>query len=274
MPETPNKHTPETDETNALLAEVIAQWSTERLHHSRRNRNDWYRSIGILMGSGIGFGIARTYLERVSPMLSLVAQFVCAFVFLIGAVCFVNYRSAAYWLPSILRQMRRFDDVRTLPYELQAYGWYGGKDEANIASITSLLLRLKPNDASLMKPHLSRIVSFLTENRLREVNHDRRWLRVILAGLTALKNVGDNSVIPAVEKVAEMKAVTGNEARVVVFAKDCLQTLRNRAEQQTISQTLLRPANSLREEGELLRAAISTEQNSDELLRAPQFSGD
>lgn len=169
----PDKNKLELDDLDALLFEIIAEWDAERSRQRRLTRWESVKSIAILMLSGFGVGFAWKFLVFISFILVFVVLFASGFVFLIGAGCFLSNRESVSRLQSVLTQMRGFNDVRILPYELEAYEWFEGRNKANTASITSLLLKLKPSDAPLMKPHLNKTVDFLTASRLRNMNHDR-----------------------------------------------------------------------------------------------------
>ncbi len=86
-----------------------------------------------------------------------------------------------------------------------------------------------------------------------------------LAGLKALEQSGDTEAIAAVETIAKR----GRNRMVREAAKECLIALEVRRDAWVISQTLLRAASYDGQENELLRAAVSTESRSDELLRIP-----
>ncbi len=255
------------EDTEKYLKSLIARWEIQRSKERFFARIQGGICICILLLSGIGVGVGLNLLAHRTSIFGLPLLMSCGIFFLIGAVWYLKYRENTSGRVSVVAEMHKLNDVRILPYELEAYAFCEGKEEANTLALTLLLLKLTPNDASFVKPHLGVIAGFLRVDRLREVGSERHWLRLVLAALTALKNVGDSSVIPVVEKVANLQAHTESGEKVVRFAVDCLQTLRQRAEQNTISQTLLRPADSLDEPAELLRAARDTTPNLEELLR-------
>jgi|SRR5579871_1837107 len=102
---------------------------------------------------------------------------------------------------------------------------------------------------------------------------DRTWPVRTAALLQALEQVGDASVLQRVEALtSELKNAEGKTAReLAVAAEECLQSLRQRAEQSRQAQTLLR-ASQPWEGGQvetLLRPAQSAgATHAEELLRA------
>lgn len=87
-----------------------------------------------------------------------------------------------------------------------------------------------------------------------------------LAILRALEQIGDNEAIPHVERLRTQS----QDAEVREAAANCLLFLRQRAEQKSVSGTLLRPSDAENAAPEtLLRASISRpEDASDRLLRS------
>ncbi len=267
MPACSDNSSQEPEAAEKYLKSLMARWEADRASQRHHAKIQGVLSICTLLLSGIGVGIGLNLLNHHVTLFGLPLVMSCGVFFLIGAGSFLKYRENFVSRASILDEMHKLRDIRTLPHELEAYERFEGKDEANSVALTLLLLKLKPSDARWIKPYLCTIAGLLGAHRLRDVSSDHQWLNLVLAAITALKNVGDVSVMPIVEKVANLRPHTENGQKVVRFAEDCLQTLRSRAEQTTVSQTLLRPLNSQDEAGELLRAARDTEQHPDELLR-------
>jgi hypothetical protein len=98
-----------------------------------------------------------------------------------------------------------------------------------------------------------------------------------LAVLKALEQVGDEKAIPVVEQLASDGAPTANMKRVRQAARDCLPFLRQSAERQRLSETLLRASDTstTATPDVLLRPAMpnADQTPSEQLLRAASASG-
>ena len=92
---------------------------------------------------------------------------------------------------------------------------------------------------------------------------DYRHVTLNLAILKALEQVEDKEAIPYVERMVK----DTQYAEVRVAARECLGFLRQRAEQQSVSGTLLRPSDVENAAPEtLLRASVSRLEEAPELL--------
>ena len=94
---------------------------------------------------------------------------------------------------------------------------------------------------------------------------------LVLAILKALEQIGDGGALPYVEKLAEGNGqyLAAKDGRVWNAAKACLPFLRERAAQESVSKTLLRPSAEAASPDTLLRPVTGrTETPPQQLLRA------
>jgi hypothetical protein len=93
---------------------------------------------------------------------------------------------------------------------------------------------------------------------------------LVLAILNSLEQIGDGAALPYVEKLAEGngKYLAATDGRIWLAAKECLPFLQERAAQERLANTLLRPAEETSHPEILLRpAALQPETAPQQLLR-------
>ena len=137
-------------------------------------------------------------------------------------------------------------------------------------ALVALLPKLRASDASLLEPNHRRILD-------RELGRSaRKRPELALAILAAWEQAGDESSIPAVQKLAD--AAPGDRIRpaVVARARECLPLLRISADRLRTHSELLRASSEAPgTEAELLRAAGGAVGSSSEnLLRATEEAAD
>ncbi len=132
-------------------------------------------------------------------------------------------------------------------------------------ALIRLLPRLQSSDAALLDANsracLNRALGGLNET-------------FTLAILKAYEQIGDESALPFVDRLARGEAAAGKamlepSPRIIEAALECREFLRLRVERQRASQTLLRGASRLEAAPDtLLRAAQQTTTDPEQLLRA------
>lgn len=136
--------------------------------------------------------------------------------------------------------------------------------------LTKLLNRLKASDADLINPEqraiLHRQLAATTQDWKDQGAAETAY---ILAILKALEQIGTKDSVKPVSQLAGAKPKTDAGCKIRDAARECLPFLQARAEQQEISQTLLRAACQTTPHEELVRAAtFSRMEDTDQLLRA------
>jgi len=138
--------------------------------------------------------------------------------------------------------------------------WYLDASSPLMHALTTMLPALKASDSALLTPsHRETLHRILT-------NSTRTSLK--LAVLKALEQVGDESAIPAVKRLAGMNVKNRWDAQLSATAEEVLPLLRARAESAKTSNVLLRsaekPGDSI-----LLRPAATTQANGEHTLLHP-----
>ncbi len=176
------------------------------------------------------------------------------------------------------KSLAQFDDLRSVGPLAEALAFNDrGVQEIAEARLIVLLPRIQATDSALLNENQRKCLYQVLAGRLAA----SRNIELVLAILKAYEQVGDSQAIPLVEKLAEGEGKAGQDARVRASASECLVSLRQRAEQERMSQTylrasdatnvspqvLLRPASGMVEElpEQLLRAGIA-----DSSLEEPQ----
>lgn len=104
-------------------------------------------------------------------------------------------------------------------------------------TLTELLPKLRASDAGLLNAAHWRCL--YRRLNMEEAKYHSSFLKAILK---ALEQVGGETALPYVERLAEGTAITGAQKSVRQAATDCLPALYSRSEQTHASQTLLRAA--------------------------------
>lgn len=147
-----------------------------------------------------------------------------------------------------------------------------------------LLPLVRASDADQFTPErrarLNRILATPVESALYKDVRDLfrpavdREVRLRVAILRALEQVGDASALPAVQRLARQTPRTPGERAIHAAANECLPSLQARADHDRRSRTLLRAADSPAPASALLRPAASGETPVERLLRPPAPDAD
>ena len=163
--------------------------------------------------------------------------------------------------------LEALDDVGMVGPLLQAYAAEQSTNQPHIAAaLRRLLPRLQAENANLLdREQRAALYQVIGISRLNTILYDKT---LVLAGLRALRYVGDKDALPVVLKVA--KSI---DREVRDAANDCLQLLMELAEQYKRGEQYLRPSSAstlqIGQSDVLLRPASGVEQTAPEqLLRA------
>jgi len=159
------------------------------------------------------------------------------------------------------KALLRFDDVRAVgglaeALEFDDKGVAQGAEEA----LTRLLPRLKASDHTLLTPDQRRCLDRALIKRAKGAFR--------LAVLAAYEQVGDETSVALVEKIAAAGVRGIRDQRVIARAAEALPTMRERAQLVKAAQTLLRPADAVGDET-LLRPASGPPSGPVETLLRP-----
>lgn len=165
------------------------------------------------------------------------------------------------------RRLASYDNVEGIPRLIDVLGWPDpALRSVAIVSLVRNLKQLRASDSRLLgRSHRAALNTFLD---MREARKHREFLVAILK---TLEQVGDDSSVPCVEKLAASRPRTASEIIVRQAAIDCLPFLQLRAQSNRESSVLLRASASAREDpASLVRpAAAATEDDARHYLRAP-----
>ena len=169
-----------------------------------------------------------------------------------------------------------FDDIRAIPCLIEALEYNDPAMQAVANDQLPLLLaRMQASDAPLLtKEHHTMLNKVL---KLKVPRKRTLTLHLRVATLQALQQIGDASSLPIVEELANGNGQAKKYPELQQAAQDCLPFLRERAEHQQQTQTLLRasdgnitpvamllhpamPAASVNNAAELLRIAPDIEE--------------
>ena len=191
---------------------------------------------------------------------------IAGYVGLINLVCVINLALMLAWNSEAhqekLAALSNLTDVHLVPALCE------------VAVSTNRDMRLLAQDALIrMLPRLqaSDSACFTGEQRASLYGllyaSDYGLVRIVLK---SLEQIGDGKALPYVQNLASGRYLASRDLRVRVIAEGCLPFLEERARQQQVSETLLRPV----EEGSadtLLRATAAVPDTSPrQLLRAAQ----
>lgn len=135
-------------------------------------------------------------------------------------------------------------------------------------ALIRLLPRLTATDSALLtSSQRERLNDVLSKLATRVADSQREELCVAI--LKAYQQVGDESALPAVERLANNAGEVPLPSEVVVAAQECLPFLQHRAEEQRNRHTLLRGSYVAEASPDtLLRPAQEVTQDPHQLLRA------
>jgi hypothetical protein len=138
------------------------------------------------------------------------------------------------------RKLARHDDIRGVGPLAEALEW-PDPDVQSVATeaLIRLLPRLQATDGALLTANQRANLY----RKLRPYQHGAQT-ELQQAILRALEQIGDKEAIPSVRRLARGGALSPKQKQVRKAAQDCLPYLRTRAEQQRVSQTLLRASSA------------------------------
>jgi hypothetical protein len=169
--------------------------------------------------------------------------------------------SKSHRLKNLLGIVSNLDDKRLIGPLLQAQRYHEVRSAIHDA-LGNLLPQLQHSDALLLNE---------TERTLLYQSLNSKNSEYVLTVLKALEQIGDGKALPYVEKLAYPadKQHKQNET-VMQAAQECLVFLKQRVEQQQISQSLLRPSDKAAAVPDTLLRPASATQNVEtaQLLRA------
>lgn len=164
------------------------------------------------------------------------------------------------------RQIAAYDDVRAVGPLAEALD-FRDNDLRRIAEdrLIRLLPRLKASDASLLNTEQM-------DSLLRALNHKNTELSLNI--LRALQQVGNETAVPSVERLAQGQRMAARDSRLQVEAQECLSTLITRSENRRNAAQLLRAANGNETPSDMLLRPVSGGGETSapsELLRVPEI---
>ncbi|HLV81998.1 MAG TPA: hypothetical protein VKT32_17040 [Chthonomonadaceae bacterium] len=225
----------------------------------------------------------RTYLERTRmermlwPLLLLISGSLCWIATLtlivvseeyILTICFLFAASIILLVrlqeerSLLAKAFARFDDARNIPMLLECLNFTDGPARLAVSkALTRSLSYFTSEDASQIGPRQrERLCRLLTEATTEQS----------LAILKALERIGDKAALPYVQRLT-----TASDAALREAAEECLFSLQQSVEQQSIRQTLLRPSDAVEAKPEtLLRPASKASEIVPQQLLRPQITTD
>jgi hypothetical protein len=252
----------------AELTQLFQEWEKERQRAAAKVRKVRYLSAFCL---GLGFCILAHSLALLAD-----ARWERGVITTSGAILTIIHSAiglaARIEIPSkrveaIAARIRGYEDIRVIPSALQIYHFYHGTNAATTEYLTRALPNLTANHALMMKPYLSLIAAIVAAPKANVTWDDVLRRKLAVAALEALKQVGDASILPTIEKVAVRKPKNSEDRKVIEAAQECLPYLQLRATATTQQETLLRASPS--ETENLVRPVheMTIEATPQELLR-------
>ncbi len=145
----------------------------------------------------------------------------------------------------------------------------GAQSKQRHKALTPLLYKLKASDACLLTPSQYRALHRALEVEYQTLHGTQEGLDLKLAMLKALEQVGNESFISIVERLANRKSLTKRQRMIQAAAQECLPYLKLNAGSVTAQRTLLR-ASTMNDSStaSLLRpAGYAPDAPVDQLLR-------
>jgi hypothetical protein len=165
----------------------------------------------------------------------------------------------------LVGRLAAIDDLRIVGQLATALNWPNESVRMIVTeALAQHLPKLKASDSSLLNTEQRDSIY-----RMLKMSNASTYFSFIMATLAALEQVGDYAALPYVRELAETVPASGTQRKVCEAAQRCLPFLEARADQTSMSQTLLR-GSSLTPAGQeaLLRpASRSTDDGAEVLLR-------
>jgi hypothetical protein len=168
-------------------------------------------------------------------------------------------------------ELARSCGVKAIPalFATLEYTFFRRQGRAVYSALTILLPQMKASDAHLLTSDAHQNIALWTFGKAGIVRRDIFGPEIAVASLEALGQIGNASLIPAVEQLAKKKARTPGQEKVKQAALECLPILRARCAEMATARTLLRASHSedARPDTLLRPASGSAQTNPAELLR-------
>jgi hypothetical protein len=241
---------------NAEETAALVEWMRDEARRQKRWR---YAMCALLSGIAAGF------------LAALIGHHlwnwnIAGYVGLINLVCVINLALMLAWNSEAhkekLAALSNLTDVHLVG------------PLCEVAVSTNRDMRLLAQDALIrMLPRLqaSDAARFTAEQRASLYGllyaNDFGLVRIVLK---SLEQIGDGKALPYVQNLASGRYLAARDLRVRVIAEGCLPFLEERARQQQISETLLRPVSDGSADTLLRATAEAADTPPRQLLRAAQ----
>jgi hypothetical protein len=169
---------------------------------------------------------------------------------------------------ALAKRLSRLDDVRCVSRLAEALEWPDPVvRQGTLSALTRLLPRVQASDNVLRSPRQRANL-----HRMLTLPNARTHERFLIALLSALEQVGDETSVPPVEQLAKAQPTSAAQRRVCDAARECLPALQMRAANHQSSHTLLRASSATATGVEMLVRPVNGETitNPEQLLRAGQ----
>ena len=158
------------------------------------------------------------------------------------------------------------DDVRIVGALADMLAWPDPRDWPKaMEGLMRVLPWLKASDSHLLSQSQRSILY-----RLLVIGQARKHGRYMVTLLRALEQIGDDSSIAPVRRLAQSTARTASETEVKRAAEECLRALQERVGRGDVPHTLLRAASNAAPETALLKPAGAAGNAEVDLLLRPQ----
>jgi hypothetical protein len=251
----------EAEDVTARMLEAMQSLEKEHRLRERRNRLVFRFTVVALV-----VALACLMLGSDEPVLALAAGVAVALVNSVSATYVSRRENAA------LHELTRWDDRRAIAPLLSIWEIAGPDRKSLIMSLlTRLLPQLQAGD-KLLVPLAQRYTLYTLLNSPigdqglvmgQPPPLNRTEIEFRIAALKALEQIGDAAALPFVMQIAH-NSLAPHALRSAAFA--CLPFLEQRAEQERISSTLLRPSALGVSPDMLLRASSATDEKHPEQL--------
>lgn len=166
-----------------------------------------------------------------------------------------------------MKELAKYSDVAGIGKLAEALEWPDeGIKRAAETALIGLLPRVNATDADLLDARQRGCLY-----RMLKMSNVAHHYELILKILKALEQIGDEAAVPYVERLANANMVIGvKKGKVRESARECLPALTQRAQENTVRNTLLRAssASEVASADSLLRPAFGTpDAPAEQLLR-------
>ncbi len=189
----------------------------------------------------------------------IVGPYIAHVTILLIAACILIFRDSLQPFPFNTEELTRIGGIKAIGTLMEAceMNICSAQKRALYSALIPLLLELKASDDHILSPEHHQQIRYRLTPEPQGVRVTAERLKLKLAHLKALEQVGDKESIPTVQLLANMKARTERQRQIKEAAQDCLlhlearlgidsaktTLLRGSSSEPTPSNTLLRPAN-------------------------------